>query len=452
MDAAYDVLIIGGGPAGAAAALTLAKRPELRVLLVDKARCRQSIVGESLSPGAGSLLKYLDVWQEFEAQFPLTQWGNLASWGSDEMQSMDFMNTVHGSGWSLARDRFDSMLVEQAKDRGIEIEFGTQVSRLDTSSNGWDVALKSLDSSQRQVKARFVIDAAGRNSRWSLKGRSLRQRHDNLIGLATWLPKNGERSVPNMTHVEACSYGWWYAAPVSENRVVVALMTDSGIARSSGFSSAENWFHALSETQHIRSICDENCLVPFPEYRREPKVLPAFSSVQVDHEPDLPIVAAGDAAASHDPLSSSGIPMSIATGIQSARVAAAWVLGNQNHKVTYQADIAADFSNYLKSHWQIYRLENRFANEPFWRYRQAYLEMDPNHIVGNETPCTDSSLFVPAPLVRKMLVASRTPVPAHQLVRKLANEHREVPEERIALAVQELRGASRVLKREPALT
>ncbi|HCR16411.1 MAG TPA: FAD-linked oxidoreductase, partial [Candidatus Latescibacteria bacterium] len=56
---AYDLIIVGGGPAGAASAL-YAKRQGLRILLVDKARFpRDKICGDALSGKAVAILHEL---------------------------------------------------------------------------------------------------------------------------------------------------------------------------------------------------------------------------------------------------------------------------------------------------------------------------------------------------------------------------------------------------------
>ena len=107
MDADLDVAIIGGGPAGTAAALTLAKRGDMAVTVFERGAYDRPKVGESLSPGVRGLLQYLNLWERFEAEQTLSLFGTEAAWGSDTLGSMDFILTLHGAGWALDRRRFE---------------------------------------------------------------------------------------------------------------------------------------------------------------------------------------------------------------------------------------------------------------------------------------------------------------------------------------------------------
>lgn len=67
----FDVVIIGGGPAGISAALTLLKRTDISVLVVEAGHYDRPKSGESLSPGVRNLLDYLAVWDDFAGMAPL---------------------------------------------------------------------------------------------------------------------------------------------------------------------------------------------------------------------------------------------------------------------------------------------------------------------------------------------------------------------------------------------
>ncbi|MHC4880808.1 MAG: tryptophan 7-halogenase, partial [Planctomycetota bacterium] len=61
----FDVVILGGGPAGCAAGLTLLKRDGVSVAIVEASDYTVPRIGESLTPGIRPLLEYLDLWCDF---------------------------------------------------------------------------------------------------------------------------------------------------------------------------------------------------------------------------------------------------------------------------------------------------------------------------------------------------------------------------------------------------
>jgi flavin-dependent dehydrogenase len=78
-----DVAVIGGGPAGAVVALTLAKLGLRNTLLETRAAPIWKI-GETLAPESRPILRALGVWNQFEKDGHLPSVGNCSVWGSDQ--------------------------------------------------------------------------------------------------------------------------------------------------------------------------------------------------------------------------------------------------------------------------------------------------------------------------------------------------------------------------------
>ena len=153
---APDVLVVGAGPAGAAAAITLARRGS-RVTLVDKATFpRDKICGDGLTTGALRLLEDLGV-----------QPASMASWTP--------VDDIHVSGpnghtvtFPLPRERgayavvcrrmdLDAAIVDQARKVGVTVLEGTEVTA--ATDTGDRVELTLGDGTT--LSAPYVIAADG---------------------------------------------------------------------------------------------------------------------------------------------------------------------------------------------------------------------------------------------------------------------------------------------------
>ncbi|WP_299703160.1 tryptophan 7-halogenase [uncultured Tateyamaria sp.] len=425
MDQHFDVAIIGGGPAGTAAALTLCKRSDISVTVLERGAYAQPKVGESLSPGVRGLLQYLGLWDRFEQEQRLSLLGSEAAWGSDTLGTMDFILTLHGAGWALDRQRFEQMMADEVDRRGVPLQTETTVMACRHDGKVWH-----LDLGERVITARYVIDAAGRTSRFSLRDGAHRQRNDTLTAISTRWPRADDAR--QMTRVEAFEDGWWYAAPLPNGDTILCLFSDAERIHALRLSDPQVWADHLSQTQHIKPLIKAGQTQP-----SRLETLPAFSSLLSRSDPNIPMVAAGDAIAARDPLSSSGIPNAIGSGIQAARVAADWLFGTGALKPAYLDGVAQDHAAYLKTHWRTYRTEDRWAYAPFWRFRSAQVTRGPGARVC-AAPNGDASLFVPGHVARWIAGEAQRPTSQLDLVRQARQTFPDIPDERLLLAIEDL--------------
>jgi flavin-dependent dehydrogenase len=168
-----------------------------------------------------------------------------------------------------------------------------------------------------------------------------------------------------MLRVVSAPYGWWYASPLPDDRVLVCLMSDGDIIRSLDVHRLAGWI-ALLETSGLLG----DRFVPSGDLGRV-QVLPCETSI-LDRVTGDGWIAVGDAACVFDPLASAGVMKALYT----ARIASDHICEYlRNGSVAgldwYGGQVARDFQRYLMGRRLQYRVERRWQDRPFWLRRCA---------------------------------------------------------------------------------
>ena len=356
-----DVAVIGGGPAGTAAALTLLKYSSLTVAVVERSAYSGWRVGETLPPGVPPLLQYLDAWESFAAQGHLPAYGTSAAWGSQEIVSRDFLFTGRGQGWHLDRARFDRRLAQLVSERGGFLFTESIVTSETRDEEGrWRLFVRHRNApSHTELIARFVIDASGRGATFARRQGALRNVHDRLMGVVGIYEFETGSPRDTFTLVESCPVGWWYSARLPDARMVVAFMSDTDIIRRYRMLQSSTWPDLINSSRHLRQRLAGGVL------KSPPVLCPAFSQVLNTVAGDG-WVAAGEAAIGFDPLSSMGIGYALTSGIHAARAVHCALIAGAEQMSHYTTSVKQHFANHLDRKWQYYLIERRWPDWPFW--------------------------------------------------------------------------------------
>jgi flavin-dependent dehydrogenase len=363
-----QVVILGGGPAGCATALSLLGEgvdPDA-LLVVEADHFERTRVGESVPPDTRSTLAALGVFEGFLQQGHEPSLGSASSWGAEELGYNDFLFNPQGCGWHLDRQRFDAWLAAEVEARGVELKRGFRFTDvIDSGDRGVEVVLRRGGELCQRVSTRFVVDATGSRGVFARRMGARRRELDRLVSVAAFMHLRESSAFARLTFLEAVEYGWWYTARLPDHRVATAVTTSPGLYQSHHFNQPRVWLEHLSGTRHIAQVLSD-CTPIDNSYSVH--LAPSFvlDRVHGDHW-----IAVGDAASAYDPLSSQGIYKALHGGLHAGR--ALWSHLHHPERGAlqdYQAAIEAQFVQYAEQRGYFYRREQRWKEAPFWRERQ----------------------------------------------------------------------------------
>ena len=436
-----DIVIVGGGPSGAATALSLA-REGLVVSLLERTRYDEVRIGETVAPAIRRPLGELGVWEDFLAANHNPSHANRSAWGTPEIEYQDFIFSPYQMGWHLDRRQFDRMLADAAKERGARVITGTRMISVCQTADGWEVEGQCADQTI-SVKASYLVDATGRSSTIARKLGHRRLSHDRLIGLVGFLtPDSDAVQTDNNLLLEAVEDGWWYSVPLHDGRMVAVYMTDSDLLQSADSDGVEFWSHQLQSTRHTRQR--------LRGYRAPTQVIIRSANSSILEQPSGPgFIAVGDAAMAFDPLSSQGIYKALLSGIRAAEAIIADRAGRKEAFDEYADELRKEFDEYLELRAAYYRMEVRWPDSVFWQQRQRIdpkrvrITLDPmQEIHFKKDANTRSNIeklerIFPFPVFGELCELCMIPLPAHQVISAYKHSHGDaIDDQSIIVALQ----------------
>src|SRR5437868_9542767 len=165
---AYDVAIIGGGPAGSVAAALLA-RAGRRVIVLERDKFPRFHIGESLLPFSMQAFTRLGLHEKFARAGFMEKFGGemYGACGDDGVKFYfeDGFRTQTDRSYQVTRADFDKVLLDHAAESGAEVREETGVDNVEFSDEGATLLIsRKTNCGPEEIRARYVIDASGRNS------------------------------------------------------------------------------------------------------------------------------------------------------------------------------------------------------------------------------------------------------------------------------------------------
>ena len=229
-DDPYDILVVGGGPAGSTVSTLLARRGE-RVLLVEKDRHPRFHIGESLLPMNMPLFAELGVAEEV-ARIGIPKYGvEFVSPWHDKPSTLDFSqgwDKRFASAYEVRRSEFDHVLLKNAAATGVEVIEGARVTGVEFPAEGGVVAsARREDGQEQQFRAKFLVDASGRDTLLGNKfGTKVSNRHHHsaaVFGHFTGARRLPGKSVGNIS-LFWFDHGWFWFIPLLDGTTSVGAV------------------------------------------------------------------------------------------------------------------------------------------------------------------------------------------------------------------------------------
>ncbi len=365
-DSFYPVVVIGGGPCGLAAALSVLNQG-LSVAVIEKSDYHQQRIGEHLPPSALGIFAELDIPLNLAIQSHLPCTGVMSWWGSsDSAHTMDYFFHPIQHGLNLSRPRFDKDLADFVGQRGATIHEQAKTHAIRRRDGLWHIEL-SIKGHRLILTTPFIIDASGKSASFA---------RTQGIHILTWEPQvaiirycNTDQ-ISTLDHnnhivIESCPTGWWYFAPLVANRAVVMFMTDADVTSLHKSTLTAHWDAALQSTNHIA-----DWLQPYVHQQQPIVCLSRTQRLECFQGENW--LAAGDAAMTFDPLSSHGISKGLRHGWIAGKAAAKLIQQGDHRAIErYVADLEYIFSEYLRNRAGYYSTEQRWPESRFWSRRHA---------------------------------------------------------------------------------
>jgi flavin-dependent dehydrogenase len=390
--ASCDVLVIGGGPAGTTVAPLLAEMGH-KVVLLEKAHHPRFHVGESLLPANLPLFERLGVAEEVRS-IGVEKWGaEFVSPIHEKSQTFVFADAWDKSmphAYQVKRAEFDTILIRNAEKKGVQVFEGCKAKAIDflPDNGGAVVCAEHEDGSQTEWKARFVVDASGRDTflanRFQIKHRNPKHNSSAIYGHFTSVQRHEGQAEGNIT-IFWFDHGWFWLIPMSNDVTSVGMVTWPYFMKTRGQRSIEQFMRdGMATCPALMARMNDAVLV------NEIEATGNFSYVSERNHGENYMML-GDAYAFIDPVFSSGVMLAMNSGFIAAKA-----IDTCLRKPAQAAAALKHFDAQMKHgpkqfSWFIYRVTNPIMRDFFmnpknvFRVKEGLLSMLAGDIFG-KTP------------------------------------------------------------------
>ena len=351
----FDVVVLGGGPAGSVMSIRLAELG-FRVGLIEHKRFPRQRVGESFSPSIVPLLKSVGLLScltetaTLENETRMTHGFELDSQASSKSES-----------FQVNRANFDQRLMDRSQSAGVRVLQPAKLVDSNFRSGKWNLDILSPEKSHPWT-TRFLVDATGSNSqiRW---GRNRYLAEPLFAIFAYWENRNSGFGM----RIEAAESCWYWAAQVPPGLVNASVFIGEESLRLKRQGSLTDFYIArLKHSRLLKHLTDSRQITDV----KIRNVTPRYRSTAVNSK----ICKVGEAAYVMDPVSSQGVQSAIASAVRAAVVVNTIFRKPERTEWAvdfYQSRIESSMAAHVKTSSEVYSVMGASHDNEFWKSRAS---------------------------------------------------------------------------------
>ena len=331
---AQDVLIIGAGPAGTAAAALLAPQGH-RVLVLEREKFPRYHIGESLIPFSFQPLQRLGLIERMKQSHFQKKYSVVFVQPNGKASQPFYFFTRYdretvAQTWQVLRSEFDLMLMEHARKRGATVlEETTVTALLKHGARVVGVRARSKDAAEQEYHAPITIDCSGKESFAAVR-EGWRLRDPFLNKVAVWTYYKGSKREPGLDEGQTTvafvpDKGWFWHIPMHDDLVSVGVVADGKYLTRDGVKSPE----AIFRREIDQNLWIQEHLSVGRQFG--PYFVTGEFTFHSRHCYRPGLLLAGDAFCFLDPVFSSGLMLALKSGVLAA-------------DAVHEALVARDFS------------------------------------------------------------------------------------------------------------
>ncbi len=314
----FDVIIIGGGPAGSSAATILAEHGH-RVLVLERERFPRYHIGESLIPFTYQPMERLGLIPKMKASAFQKKY-SVVFVQPDGKASQPFYffnrydrNTV-AQTWQVLRSEFDQMALEHAREKGAEVKEETSVkSILRDGSRVIGVRAQNKSGTTTDYFAPMTLDCTGKEAFTAVRN-GWRMNDPFLNKIAVWTYYRGSKREQGIDEGQTTvafvpEKGWFWHIPMHDDRVSIGVVAEGKYLTRDGVRDLEKIFKR--EISENRWIAEHLSLGE----QTGPYYITSEFSFHSRHCGSEGLLLVGDAFAFLDPVFSSGLMLALKSGV-----------------------------------------------------------------------------------------------------------------------------------------
>lgn len=366
----FDFAVAGGGPAGTAAAISLAQRGR-SVVLFERETFPRFHIGESLLSTVNDFFALLGVAERMAAAGFPEKWGaRLVTHDGESGRGIEFATVTEltrPQTYQVPRAEFDRILLDRAREVGVDVREGHRVMSCDFASDAATVEWTSAEGAGR-VRVQAIVDATGRQGLLAKKF-NLRVDEPKLANIAIFSHYSGvpllDDDRPNDIRIVSCEdAGWFWFIPISDQLMSVGVVVPRNLfLQMPDGTNEERLDRAIAATPEAARL--------MRDARREwpVRVEKDFSYSASAYAGDRWMLA-GDAGSFLDPVFSTGVSIALESGIEAAE--------ELDRALTRNRFAARDFAAFSRRQRKRYETFRRFVIGFYTpEFRDLFFDADP---------------------------------------------------------------------------